>query len=86
MYGISTTAGASEKTPESAAAGTTSSFWMNLTPSATNCAHPWNAPASIGPSRACMCARTLCSMYPTASGTTRNTPRTMAAFRTSATQ
>ena len=62
MYGIIATAGASENTLRSAAAGTTSSFWMNLTPSATSCAHPWNRPASIGPSRACMWASPLCSM------------------------
>ena len=62
MYGIMATAGANENTVLSAAEGTTSSFWMNLTPSATNCAQPWNTPASIGPTRACMCANTLCSM------------------------
>ena len=62
MYGIIATAGASENTLRSAAAGTMSSFWMNFTPSATSCAHPWNRPASIGPSLACMCARPLCSM------------------------
>ena len=62
MYGISATPGASENTVRSAAAGTTSSFWMNFTPSATSCAHPWKTPASIGPRRACMCASTLCSM------------------------
>ena len=43
------TAGASENTVRSAAAGTMSSFWMNFTPSATSCAQPWKAPASIGP-------------------------------------
>ena len=42
MYGIIATAGASEKTLRSAASGTTSSFWMNFTPSATSCAQPWN--------------------------------------------
>ena len=62
MYGIIATAGASENTLRSAAVGTMSSFWMNFTPSATSWAHPWNAPASIGPTRDCMCARTLCSM------------------------
>ena len=61
MYGTSATAGARENTHRSAAAGITSSFWTNLTPSATSCAQPWNRPAYIGPSRACMCARTLCS-------------------------
>jgi hypothetical protein len=61
MYGIIATAGARENTLRSAAAGTTSSFWMNFTPSATSWAHPWNRPASIGPSRACMWASPLCS-------------------------
>ena len=62
MYGIIATAGAREKTLLSAASGTTSSFWMNFTPSATSWAQPWNEPASMGPSRACMWASTLCSM------------------------
>ncbi len=62
MYGIIATAGASEKTLRSAAVGTMSSFWMNFTPSATSCAQPWNTPASMGPTRDCMCASTLCSM------------------------
>ena len=62
MYGTMTTAGASVKTQESAARGMTSSFWMNLTPSAMSWAQPWNRPAYIGPRRCCMCARTLCSM------------------------
>ena len=61
-YGTSATPGAIENTVRSAAAGTMSSFWMNFAPSAISWAHPWNAPASIGPSRACMCASTLCSM------------------------
>src|SRR5215212_5499921 len=37
-YGTSATAGASRKTGRSAAAGTISSFWANLTPSASSCA------------------------------------------------
>ncbi len=61
MYGTSQTAGARENTHRSAAAGITSSFCTNLTPSARSCAHPWNRPAYIGPSRPCMCASTLCS-------------------------
>ena len=61
MYGTSATAGAREKTQASAATGITSSFWTNLTPSAMSCAHPWNLPAYIGPSRPCMWAITLCS-------------------------
>jgi hypothetical protein len=61
MYGRIATIGAHSNTRRSAAAGTTLSFWMNFTPSATNCAQPWNAPAYIGPSRDCMCAITLCS-------------------------
>ena len=62
MYGTSATAGASENTHRSAAAGMMSSFCTNFTPSAISCAQPWNRPAYIGPRRACMCARTLCSM------------------------
>ena len=61
MYGTSATAGASENTQRSAAAGITSSFCTNFAPSAMSWAHPWNRPAYIGPSRACMCASTLCS-------------------------
>src|SRR5262245_56215217 len=49
----------------------TSSFCANFTPSATNCAQPWKAPAYMGPSRPCMCAITLCSACPTTSGSTR---------------
>ena len=49
-YGISATAGASRNTVRSAAAGTTSSFCANFTPSATSCAQPWKPPAYIGPS------------------------------------
>ena len=54
MYGTMTTAGASVNTHESAAFGMTSSFWMNFTPSAISCAHPWKRPAYIGPSRCCI--------------------------------
>ena len=50
-----------EEVVPSAAAGVTSSFCTNFTPSATSCAHPWNRPASIGPTRDCICASTLCS-------------------------
>src|SRR3712207_2690629 len=46
-YGSNATAGASLNTRLSAAAGTTSSFCTNLTPSATSCAQPWKAPAYI---------------------------------------
>src|SRR3954465_7911342 len=75
-YGMSATAGASVKIRRSAAAGTTSSFWANFTPSATSCAQPWKPPAYIGPSRPCMCAITLCSACPTSSGSTRNATTT----------
>src|SRR5919199_647281 len=51
-----------------------------------SCAQPWNRPAYIGPSRACMCARILCSMYPTAIGADRNTIRTRSALITRMTQ
>ena len=44
MYGTNATAGASENTHRSAAAGMMSSFWMNFTPSAISCAQPWNPP------------------------------------------
>ncbi len=71
ITGTTKTAGAREKTQRSAARGTTSSFWMNLTPSAMSCAHPWKRPASMGPSRCCMWARTLCSAYPITSGAVR---------------
>src|SRR3954451_5822015 len=57
-----------------------SSFWTNLTPSATSWAHPWNPPAYIGPSRPCMCAITLCSACPTSSGSTRNATTTSNSF------
>ncbi len=77
-YGISATAGASRKTVRSAAAGMTSSFWTNFTPSATSCAQPWKPPAYIGPTRACMCAIALCSVWPTSSGRTRNATSTTA--------
>jgi hypothetical protein len=86
MYGTSATAGASENTHRSAAAGITSSFWTNFTPSASSCAHPWKRPAYIGPSRACMCARTLCSMYPTPSGAVRKKIRTTVALTTRTSQ
>src|SRR5918996_1254640 len=75
-YGTSPTAGASRKTAGSARAGTTSSFWANLTPSAISWAQPWNRPAYIGPTRPCMCAMTLCSACPMAIGRSRNTPTT----------
>src|SRR3954463_67997 len=75
-YGISATAGASVKIRRSAAAGTTSSFRANFPPSATSCAQPWKPPAYIGPSRPCMCAITLCSAWPTSSGSTRNATTT----------
>jgi hypothetical protein len=78
MYGTSATAGASENTHRSAAAGMMSSFWMNFTPSAISCAQPWNRPAYIGPSRDCMCASTLCSAYPTPSGAVRKKINTTA--------
>ena len=61
-YGSRATSGATRNTGRSAARGVTSSFCTNFTPSASSCAHPWNRPAYIGPSRCCMCASTLCSM------------------------
>src|SRR5665647_647923 len=76
-YGTRATAGASLNTQRSAASGTMSSFWTNLAPSATSCAQPWNPPAYIGPNRPCMCAITLCSIWPTTSGSTRNAPSTI---------
>src|SRR4051812_21688408 len=81
-YGRSATAGASRKTGASAAAGTISSFCANLTPSASSCAQPWNPPAYIGPSRPCMCAITLCSVWPTSSGRTRKARTTTTARST----
>src|SRR4051794_39221010 len=75
-YGSRATAGASRKIVRSAAAGTTSSFCTNLTPSATSCAQPWKAPAYIGPTRLCMCAIALCSTCPTTRGTARKATST----------
>src|SRR5690349_9525634 len=49
---------------------------MNFTPSAMSCAQPWNLPAYIGPSRLCMCAICLCSIWPSTSGSVRKAPRT----------
>ena len=74
--GSRATAGASWKTRRSAPAGTMSSFCANFTPSATSWAQPWKPPAYIGPSRPCMWAITLCSVWPTTSGRTRKTTRT----------
>ena len=61
ITGSSATAGASANTRGRRPRGMMSSFWTNLMPSASSCAQPWNLPASIGPSRACMCASPLCS-------------------------
>ena len=72
----SATAGANRKTRRSAAAGVMSSFCTNFTPSATSWAQPWKPPAYIGPSRPCMCAITLCSVWPTSSGSTRKAAST----------
>ena len=78
-YGMSATNGASRKAQRSARAGVMSSFWTNFTPSATSCAHPWKPPAYIGPSRPCMWAMTLCSVWPTSSGSTRKAASTATA-------
>src|SRR5215207_10633909 len=58
------------------------SFCTNFTPSATSCAQPWKPPAAIGPTRLCMCAIALCSIWPTTSGRTRNAPSTTTQRRT----
>src|SRR5262245_11513969 len=80
-YGTSATPGAIAKTVRSAAAGAMSSFWANLTPSATSCAQPWKRPAYIGPTRACMWAMALCSVWPTSSGSRRKAASTAAQRR-----
>ena len=54
----------------------TLSFCMNFTPSATSWAQPWKRPAYIGPTRLCMCAICLCSIWPTSSGSVMNAPIT----------
>ena len=83
---MSATNGARRKTHRSARAGVMSSFWTNFTPSATSCAHPWKPPAYIGPSRPCMCAITLCSVWPTSSGSTRKAASTATARSTTSSQ